>query len=110
MQNQAGSNDRDSSDSSSSSSSSVESSALQQLDIGETDVLVVARITKIQQMMLVSNDSYQPVWEDWLFRAACGTRFPRDACVSDTQLDPQLAMCRHAACFKRWQHVGAMNL
>ena len=104
VQSQAGSNDGDSSDSSSSSSSSASSSVSQQLDIGETDELIVTRITKIQHMMIVSNDSHQPVWEDRHFRAACGARLPRDDCVFDTQLDPQMAMCRHAACFKRLNH------
>ena len=105
------SQDDDSSDSSSSSTSSASSSVSHQRDMGECEEFeefVVARITKIQHMMLLTTDSHQPFWENRHFRAACGARLPRDDCIFDTQLDPSLGMCRHTACFKRWQQVSSM--
>ena len=95
--------------SSSSSSSSASDSDTAEVNIGEADELVVARVTKIQHMMLVTEDCHQPQWNDQHFRAACGARLPRDNCVFDTQLNPNFGMCRHAACFKRWQQVSSFG-
>ena len=106
------SQEADSSDSSSTSSSSVSSSgspktATEKIaTLDEFDEFVVARITKIQHMMLLTTDSHHPFWDNRHFRAACGARLPRDDCIFDTQLDPSLGMCRHSACFKRWQQVS----
>ena len=95
--------------SSSSSSSSASDSGAEEVNIGDADELVVARVTKIQHMMLVTDDCHQPQWNDQHFRAACGARLPRDNCVFDTQLNPNFGMCRHAACFKRWQQVSSLG-
>ena len=59
------SQDDDSSDSSSSSTSSASSSVSHQRDMGECEEFeefVVARIAKIQHMMLLTTDSHQPFW------------------------------------------------
>ena len=101
--------DDDSSDSSSSSSSTASSSAAEELDFGDAEELIVARITKIQHMMLVTTDCHQPRWNDQHFKAACGARLPRDNCVFDTQLNPDFGMCRHAACFKRWKQASCVD-
>ena len=74
----------------------------------EFEGFVVARIIKIQHMMLLTTDSHQPMWDNRHFRAACGARLPKDDCIFDTQLDPKLGMCRNTACFKRWQQVSSM--
>jgi hypothetical protein len=95
--------------SSSSSSSSASGSDTEEVNLGDVDELVVARVTKIQHMMLVTDDCCQPQWNDQHFRAACGARLPRDNCVFDTQLNPNFGMCRHAACFKRWQQVSSLG-
>jgi hypothetical protein len=112
MADKKASQDADSSDSSSTSSSSASSSVSHKTDtekietFEEFDEFVVARITKIQHMMLLTTDSHHPFWDNRHFRAACGARLPRDDCIFDTQLDPSLGMCRHTACFKRWQQVS----
>ena len=95
--------------SSSSSSSSASGSDTEEVTLGDAEELVVARVTRIQHMMLVTDDCCQPKWNDQHFRAACGARLPRDNCVFDTQLNPTFGMCRHAACFKRWQQVSALG-
>eukprot|EP00435_Cladocopium_sp_Y103_P020808 s420_g5.t1 len=99
----------DSSDSSSSSTSSdASASAVDDADVGPVDELIVARFTKVQHIMIETDDSLCPFWESRYFKAACGARLPRDDCVFDVQLRPQFSMCRHVACFKRWQQITAL--
>lgn len=94
---------------SSSSSSSASSSDKAQEDLGVVDELVVARFTRVQHIMIETDDSHCPFWENRYFRAACGARLPRDDCTFDVQLNPSFSMCRHAACFKRWQQVSLLD-
>ena len=99
----------DSSDSSSSSTSSdASASVVYDADVGPVDELIVARFTKVQHIMIETDDSLCPFWESRYFKAACGARLPRDDCVFDVQLRPQFSMCRHVACFKRWQQITAL--
>eukprot|EP00435_Cladocopium_sp_Y103_P006410 s4625_g2.t1 len=99
----------DSSDSSSSSTSSdASASVMDAADVGPVDELIVARFTKVQHIMIETDDSHCPFWESRYFKAACGARLPRDDCVFDVQLRPQFSMCRHVACFKRWQQITAL--
>ena len=106
---QADTKDDASSVSSSSPSSTASSSVAEELDFGDTEELIGARITKIRHMMLATTNCHQPRWNDQHFKAACGARLPRDNCFFDPQRNPIFGMCSHAACFKRWQQASCVG-
>ena len=104
---ESGDIDSSSSSSSSSSFSSQRETHAQVSDLGPPEELVVARVTKIQHIMLQCEDTQQPCWEGFHYRAACGARLPRDTCHFDVALNPSFSICRHAACCNRWQQASA---
>ena len=104
---ESGDSDSSSSSSSSSSFSSQRETHAHVSDLGPPEELVVARVTKIQHIMLQCEDTQQPCWEGFHYRAACGARLPRDTCHFDVALNPSFSICRHAACCNRWQQASA---
>ena len=56
--------------SSSSSSSFASGSDTEEVNLADAEELVVARLTKIQHMMLVTDDCCQPKWNDQFFSSS----------------------------------------
>lgn len=78
--------------------------------LGTVEELVVARFSKVQRVMLACSDNNRPFWDGLRYRAACGARLPRDHCHFDTQINPEMPVCRHSACHSRWIQVYKLGL
>lgn len=108
--------DSDSASSSSSSASTMVQKASAATALATNDQceeLITARTTKVQHVMLVSEDLDNQGCHEWdgrFFRAACGNRLAGSKVVFSTQMHPAFLICRHSACFKHWCNISCGNL